>query len=147
MLPKKIYFNMCFARPIDGFPTDIAYREGCVPEPDQDPGVPQLAPGEAPKFSLDENGNVKKQHFCLEFYEKDGELRGLFTSEHGIQKVDDIVAGDFSVSFSAFSGSKGVEVFHFSLLLSESTTQVVGFAGGIKPFFRGYMPLEGYVED
>ena len=147
MLPRKIRFNMCFSRPIDGFPTEIDYRPGCVPEVDHSPGVPPMQPGETPKFDIDESGNVRKQSFVLEFYEKNGEVRGLFTSEHGIQKIDDIVLSDFSVSFSAYSGSKGVEIFHFVLLLSESTPQVVGFAGGIKPFFRGYMPLEGVAED
>ena len=155
---KKIIFNMCFAGPINGFPTAVEYYEGCKPAPDLSkgehpaggPGGPQGGPpagGGAPRMGgPDANGEIMKQHFELEFYEDKGETKGILLSEHGMQKVDDIVMSDFSVSFSAFSGSEGIEVFHFVLMLSESSPQCVGFAGGIKPFFRGYMPLEGVVE-
>lgn len=155
---KKIIFNMCFAGPIDGFPVDLEYYEGCKPAPDVSkgeppaggapggPGGPGGAKGSFAMGGPDENGVVKKQHYELEFYEDKGQLKGILTSEHGKQKVDDIVMSDFSVSFSAFAGSEGVEVFHYVLMLSESSPQCVGFAGGIKPFFRGFMPLEGVVE-
>lgn len=139
---NKIVFNMCWSGLIPGFPKAVEYYDGCKPAPDL------KAPGGAePRIDgPDADGNVKKQHYVLEFYEDKGETKGILTSEHGKQKVDDIVMSDFSVSFSAFAGSEGVEVFHFVLMLSESSHQCVGFAGGIKPFFRGYMPLEGVVE-
>ncbi len=140
---KKITFNMCFAGPIDGFPKSIDYYDGCTPAVDGN--------GPAPKenFAMggpDENGVVKKQHYELELYYDHDQLKGILTSEHGKQKIDDITLTDFAISFSAFAGSQGVEVFHYVLMLSESTAQCVGFAGGIKPFFRGFMPLEGVVE-
>lgn len=160
---NKIVFNMCWSGHIPGFPMAVEYYEGCKPvEEHKAPpaGGPEGMPPEGamppegmppmedhpPMGGPDENGNVNKQHYVLEFYEDKGETKAILTSEHGKQKVDDIVMSDFSVSFSAFAGSEGVEVFHFVLMLSESSPQCVGFAGGIKPFFRGYMPLEGVVE-
>ena len=76
---------------------------------------------------------------------KDGVIKGVLKSEHGCQKIDDIVESEFSISFTAYAGSEGVEIFRFVLMLSDSTAQIVGYAAGVKPFFRSFMPLCGKV--
>lgn len=77
--------------------------------------------------------------------EQDGVLKGVLKSEHGCQKIDDIVESPFSLSFTAFSGSEGVEIFRYVLMFSDSTAQLVGFTCGIKPSFRSFMPLRGKI--
>lgn len=141
MKPKKIQFTMIFGKGVDGFPAEVIYYDGYRPETGADriPPPGTLPDGAPPR--------PKNQQFEVEFYEDRGELKALLHSEHGIQKVDDVIYRDFSVSFSAYSGSEGVEIFRFVLAISESTPQVVGFAYGIFPFFRGYMPVCGEITE
>ena len=150
MIAKKIQFTMVFGQSLEGFamtPGSIEYYPGCKPEepsgppPEMDgPGPGGPGPeGPAPGASM------PMQEFELTMTEQNGVIKGILKTEHGCQKIDDIVESPFSLSFTAFSGSEGVEVFRYVLLFSDSTPQLVGFTCGIKPFFRSYMPLRGRV--
>lgn len=128
---------MVFGQALEGFamtPGSIEYYPDCVPE-DYDPGV----------IVEDAAGAMPVQEFELTISEKDGGLKGILKSEHGCQKIDDIVESEFSLSFTAFAGSEGVEVFRYVLMFSDSTAQIVGFTCGVKPFFRSFMPLRGRI--
>ena len=132
MIAKKLEFQMKFGLSLPGFamtPDSIDYYPGCKPE---SPSGPQ-------------QGTPPAQDFLLTIEEKDG--KGVLKSEHGCQKIDDIVESEFSVSFTAYAGSEGVEIFRFVLMLSDSTAQIVGYAAGVKPCFRSFMPLCGRVLD
>lgn len=153
MIAKKIEFQMKFGLSLPGFamtPDSIEYYPGCKPEgpsgPPQDApsGPPAGGPpaGGAPGGQI---GGEPTQDYLLTIEEKDGLLKGVLKSEHGCQKIDDIVESDFSLSFTAYAGSEGVEIFRFVLMLSDSTAQIVGYAAGTKPFFRSFMPLCGRV--
>ena len=150
MIAKKIEFQMKFGLSLPGFamtPGSIEYYPGCKPEgpsgPPQDAtagppaGAPERGDGPAPE--------MPSQDYLLTIEEKDGVLKGVLKSEHGCQKIDDIVESEFSISFTAYAGSEGVEIFRFVLMLSDSTAQIVGYAAGVKPFFRSFMPLCGKV--
>ena len=134
MIAKKIEFQMHFGLSLPGFamtPDSIDYYPGCKPEePTGEPDAVQVLP---------------KKEFELTISEKNGILKGVLKSEHGCQKIDDIVESEFSISFTAYAGSEGVEIFRFMLMLSDSTAQIVGYAAGVKPFFRSFMPLSGTV--
>jgi hypothetical protein len=136
MIVKKVQFTMVFGQALEGFamtPDTIDYYPGCMP-----PDTPVSAAGaEIPVRPA--------QEFELTLSEINGQLKGILKSEHGCQKIDDLVESDFSLSFTAFAGSQGVEVFRFVLMFSDSTAQVVGFTCGIKPFFRSFMPLCGRI--
>ena len=150
MIAKKLEFQMKFGLSLPGFamtPASIEYYPGCKPEgpsgppqdtPDGPPaGGPERGDGPAPEMPA--------QDYLLTIEEKDGVLKGVLKSEHGCQKIDDIVESEFSISFTAYAGSEGVEIFRFVLMLSDSTAQIVGYAAGVKPFFRSFMPLSGKV--
>ena len=135
MIAKKLEFQMKFGLSLPGFamtPGSIEYDPGCKPE---EPSAP-------PQDASDE---MPAQDFLLTMEEVDGVLKGVLKSEHGCQKIDDIVESDFSISFTAYAGSEGVEIFRFVLMLSDSTAQIVGYAAGVKPFFRSFMPLCGRI--
>jgi len=150
MIAKKIEFQMKFGLSLPGFamtPTSIEYYPGCKPEGPS--GPPQDAPA-GPSAGGPEHGDgpapeMPVQEYLLTMEEKDGVIKGVLKSEHGCQKIDDIVESEFSISFTAYAGSEGVEIFRFVLMLSDSTAQIVGYAAGIKPFFRSFMPLCGKV--
>lgn len=154
MIAKKIEFSMVFGQSLPGFamtPGSIEYYPGCKPEgpsgPPQDgppaggpqDGPPTGGPGGVP------GGDMPTQDFELTISEGPNGLKGILKSEHGCQKIDDIVESEFALSFTAFSGSEGVEVFRYALLFSDSTDQIIGFTCGIKPFFRSFMPLRGKI--
>jgi hypothetical protein len=135
MIVKKVQFTMVFGQALEGFamtPGSIEYYPGCMP-----PDTPVADSGEIPVRPA--------QEFELTLSQTDGQLKGILKSEHGCQKIDDLVESEFSLSFTAFAGSEGVEVFRFVLMFSDSTAQVVGFTCGIKPFFRSFMPLRGKI--
>lgn len=137
MIAKKLEFSMQFGLSLPGFamtPDTIEYYPGCKPE---DPSVP----------AEDLPAMPPVQEFVLTMEEKDGMLKGVLKSEHGCQKIDDIVESEFSISFTAYAGSEGVEIFRFVLMLSDSTAQIVGYAAGVKPFFRSFMPLRGKIAE
>jgi hypothetical protein len=148
MIAKKISFSMIFGQTLPGFamdPRSIAYYTGCRPEepkaPEGGPGPEAPTGGPGPEDKIP-GGAMPTQDFELTLL---GDGKGILKSEHGCQKVDDIVESEFSISFSAFSGSEGVEVFRYTLMFSDSTAQIVGFCCGIKPFFRSFMPLRGEI--
>ena len=152
MIAKKIAFQMHFGLSLPGFamtPASIEYYSGCRPEsssgPPQEMSDEHLS-GEAMQ-SPEPAEVMPVQEYQLTMEEKDGVIKGVLKSEHGCQKIDDIVESEFSISFTAYAGSAGVEIFRFVLMLSDSTAQIVGFAAGIKPFFRSFMPLSGQVID
>lgn len=134
MYVKKLSFAMHFGLSLPGFamaPDSIDYYPGCKPEEPKDVSPQVLPPKE----------------FTLTVAEESGNLKGVLRSEHGCQKLDDIVESDFSLSFTAYAGSEGIELFRFVLMLSDSTAQIVGYACGIKPCFRSFMPLSGRIEE
>ena len=148
MIAKKLEFQMRFGLSLPGFamtPASIEYYPGCKPEgssgPHQDASDGSLA-GDTERG---EGQALPAQDFLLTIEEKDGVLKGVLKSEHGCQKIDDIVESEFSISFTAYAGSEGVEIFRFVLMLSDSTAQIVGYAAGVKPFFRSFMPLCGRI--
>lgn len=133
MIVKKISFEMIFGQALEGFamaPDSIEYYPDCIPEDYTGGPVTDVPPPRTFELTLSEDGGI---------------LKGILRSEHGLQKIDDIVESDFSLSFTAFSGSGGDEVFRFVLMLSDSTDQIVGFNCGVKPFFRSFMPLRGKI--
>ncbi len=134
MIAKKIQFSMVFGQSLEGFamtPDSIEYYPDCKPE--------------EPSDDLTDRKILPPQEFELTVIEQDGVLKGVLKSEHGCQKIDDIVESPFSLSFTAFSGSEGVEIFRYVLMFSDSTAQLVGFTCGIKPSFRSFMPLRGKI--
>lgn len=155
MIAKKLEFQMKFGLSLPGFamtPASIEYYPGCKPEgpsgPPQD--APEGPPAGGPPQGGPEHGDgpapeMPAQDYLLTIEEKDGVLKGVLKSEHGCQKIDDIVESEFSISFTAYAGSEGVEIFRFVLMLSDSTAQIVGYAAGVKPFFRSFMPLSGRI--
>ena len=152
MIAKKLEFQMRFGLSLPGFamtPGSIEYYPGCKPEGPS--GPPQDAP-DGPPAGGPERGDghapeMPAQEYLLTMEEKDGVIKGVLKSEHGCQKIDDIVESEFSISFTAYAGSEGVEIFRFVLMLSDSTAQIVGYAAGVKPFFRSFMPLSGRVAE
>jgi hypothetical protein len=135
MIAKKLAFSMVFGQNLPGFamtPDSIDYYPGCKPEDSSRPV--EEASSQPPT-----------QNYELSLYEDPKGLMGILRSEHGCQKIDDIVESEFALSFTAFAGSEGVEVFRYSLLLSDSTDQLVGFCCGVKPYFRSFMPLRGTI--
>ena len=150
MIAKKLEFQMKFGLSLPGFamtPGSIEYYPGCKPEGPS--GPPQDAP-DGPPAGGPERGDgpapeMPAQEYLLTMEEKGGVIKGVLKSEHGCQKIDDIVESEFSISFTAYAGSEGVEIFRFVLMLSDSTAQIVGYAAGVKPFFRSFMPLCGKV--
>lgn len=133
-MSKTIQFEMVFGCAMDGFamtPQEIEYLEGCRPADFYD--------------TKDQAGTPPNQQFTLTVSDEDH--KGILTSEHGKQKIDDIFQSAAALSFSAFAGSEGVEIFQFTLMYSDSTAQIVGYACGTKPCFRGFMPLRGRVLD
>ena len=148
MIAKKLEFQMKFGMSLPGFamtPGDIEYYPGCKPEGPSGPPQEGPAGGPGPQRGDGPAPEMPAQDYLLTIEEKDGVLKGVLKSEHGCQKIDDIVESEFSISFTAYAGSEGVEIFRFVLMLSDSTAQIVGFAAGVKPFFRSYMPLCGKV--
>ena len=150
MIAKKLEFQMKFGLSLPGFamtPGSIEYYPGCKPEGPS--GPPQDAPAGPPAGGPEPGGGpapeMPSQEYLLTIEEKDGVLKGVLKSEHGCQKIDDIVESEFSISFTAYAGSEGVEIFRFVLMLSDSTAQIVGYAAGVRPFFRSFMPLCGKV--
>lgn len=79
----------------------------------------------------------------VEFFLKDGEMKGIHTTPLGKQMIEDIHYTDFSVSWEAYAGTEGSEVFRNVLLLNGNTDQVRGYAVGAAPYFRGFTPLRG----
>lgn len=149
MIVKKVAFTMVFGQALEGFamaPGTIDYYPGCKPEEPRAPsGPPAGGPPAGGPGGPGPGAAQAAQEFELTIEEKDGILKGILKTEHGLQKIDDIVESEFSISFTAFSGSEGVEVFRYVLLFSDSTAQCVGFTCGIKPFFRSFMPLRGKI--
>lgn len=148
MIARKIQFTMVFGQSLPGFamtPDSIVYYPGCKPEGPSGPPQDAPAPGGPGGNTAGACPELPTQEFELTISEKDGVLKGILKTEHGYQKIDDIVESEFALSFTAFSGSEGVEVFRYALLFSDSTDQIVGFTCGIKPFFRSFMPLRGQI--
>ena len=138
MIVKKIQFSMVFGQSLPGFamtPADIVYYPDCIPE-DYEESLKRASNG--PEV-------LPTQNMELTITECPYGLRGILRSEHGLQKIDDIVESPFSISFTAFAGSQGVEVFRYTLMFSDSTDQLVGYACGTKPFFRSFMPICGTI--
>ena len=131
MIAKKISFEMVFGQAMEGFAMDpggIDYYPDCVPADYTGEPVTEVPPA---------------QKYELTLLEAPG--KALLRSEHGVQKLDDVVESAFSVSFTAYAGSGGDELFRFVLMLSDSTDQIVGFNCGVKPCFRSFMPLRGRI--
>ncbi|MBQ9268534.1 MAG: hypothetical protein IJ206_03340 [Oscillospiraceae bacterium] len=152
MIAKKLEFQMHFGLSLPGFamtPGSIEYYPGCKPEGPS--GPPQDAPDGLPAGGPERGDGpapvMPAQEYVLTMEEKDGVIKGVLKSEHGCQKIDDIVESEFAISFTAYAGSEGVEIFRFVLMLSDSTAQIVGYAAGVKPFFRSFMPLSGRIAE
>lgn len=137
MIVKNVKFEMVFGQNMEGFamtPDSIHYYQGCRP--------PQGGSG-----PISGEGAPPNQQFELTLSESAGVVKGILRSEHGLQKIDDIVESPFSLSFTAFAGSGGDEIFRYVLMFSDSTAQIVGFCCGIRPFFRSFMPLRGEITE
>jgi hypothetical protein len=124
MLLGKYELNICLGAPIPGFP-DIKISK------------------ENPPSAKNPAGNVTKVPHTVEFFEENGIIKAIHTTPCGKQKVDSVTYSDYSAAWAAYAGTEGVELFHFVMIMSESTDAVWGFTAGISPFFRGYTPFEG----
>lgn len=74
----------------------------------------------------------------VEFFEEDGVLKGVHQTELGRQKVDRVQWDGHTISWSAYSGSEGMDLWHFTLCYSQVSDQIAGIAFGAPPYFRGY---------
>ena len=79
----------------------------------------------------------------VEFFREDGVLKGIHTTPLGKQMLEDITCTDYYVSWEAYAGTEGSEVFRNVLLLDEKSGEVRGWAVGAAPYFRGFTPMYG----
>ena len=125
MLTGKYKLNICLGPSIPGFP-DIKISK-------ENPPLTKITTGDG----------TKKIPHTIEFFEENGVMKAIHTTPCGKQKVDNVTYSDYSAAWTAYAGSEGVEVFHFVMIMSESTDAVWGFTAGISPFFRRFTPFEG----
>lgn len=79
----------------------------------------------------------------IEFFEEDGVTKAVLTTKLGKQKVDKVVYDGHTISWSAYSGSEGMDLWYYSMAVNEVSTSVVGIASGQAPYFRGYVLFYG----
>ncbi len=86
---------------------------------------------------------AKKITHYIEFYEENGVMKAIHQTELSKQLVDDLVISDNCVSWKAFSGSEGVDLWQYCLAYNGVSNDVGGVSFGLEPFFRGYMTIYG----
>ena len=129
MIGGTYKLRICLGAPIPGFP------------------VPRVKQGiENEKISSVEEileGGFKKIEHTVCFTELPDGVVGVHTTEHGPQTMQNLVVGDSFAAWDIYTGSEGVELFHYVMCRSEGTDDFVGFQFGLPPYFRGYLPFEG----
>lgn len=98
---------------------------------------------ELPKPGPDMKMNAQEIPHTLELFEEDGIQKGIYTTPLGMQKLDKVYVTPYSISYEAYTGSEGVELFKLVLNASPDTYTVAGFMAGSAPFFRGYTFIQG----
>jgi hypothetical protein len=93
-----------------------------------------------PKLKAEERPTI---YNTVTFFEEDGVIKGIHQTELGKQKVDRVVYDDHTISWCAFSGSEGTDLWYYSMGYNEVTHQVAGIASGAAPFYRGYTLFYG----
>lgn len=122
MIKGTYRFQLCFERI---FP-DPVIREGADNE--------KLGPPPA-RLKAAERPAV---FHTVTFFEEAGVLKGVHQTELGRQKVDRVVWDEHSISWSAYSGSEGMDLWRFVLSYHQASDQIAGIAFGAPPYFRGY---------
>ena len=118
--------------------------DGNYPHPTIRPGADNV---ELPDFEKMTASSDFKQpgpitHY-IEFYEENGVMKACHQTELSKQLVDDLVISANCVSWKAYSGSEGVDLWQYCLAYTEISDDVAGVSFGIEPFFRGYMKIFG----
>lgn len=89
-------------------------------------------------------GNVPPDvtHY-VEFYEENGMMKAVHQTELSKQLVDDLVISDNCVSWKAYSGTEGVDLWQYCFAYTQISDTIAGVCFGLEPFFRGYMLMYG----
>ena len=87
--------------------------------------------------------NARDVTHYVEFYEEDGQMKACHQTELSKQLADDLVITKNTVSWKAYSGSEGVDLWQYCLGYTDVSDDVGGAAFGLEPFFRGYMTIYG----
>ena len=77
------------------------------------------------------------------FFEEDSVIKGIHETPRGKQKIDKVTWTDNVISWDAYAGSEGVDLFHFVISINEGSDSFMGLSSGCPPFFRGYNLLLG----
>lgn len=88
-------------------------------------------------------GVVKDFTHYLYFYEKDGQIRGIHQTELSKQLMDELHVSENVVSWRAFSGSEGHDLWQYTMVYNDVTNSVAGVCFGTAPLFRGYIVFSG----
>jgi hypothetical protein len=79
----------------------------------------------------------------LFFFEKDGEICGYHQTELSKQLMMDLHVNGNVVSWRAFSGSEGVDIWQYTMLINDATDDIAGVCFGEPPLFRGFIAFSG----
>ena len=93
-----------------------------------------------PKLKAEERPTIYQ---TVEFFEEDGQIKGVHQTELGKQKIDRVMDDGHTISWSAYSGSEGMDLWYYSMSYNEVTDQVAGIASGAAPLFRGHTLFYG----
>jgi len=59
------------------------------------------------------------------------------------QVMDELQVGENAVSWKAYSGSEGVDLWQYTMVFNEVTGDTAGVCFGMNPCFRGYIVFSG----
>ena len=130
----SIEFNLILGAKIDGIPEPIIKENIPAPPPPA---------GERP-------AGIIKVPQKIEITQDSTGISGIYSHPvWGSVQATDVSWSPNHIAFTAPSGNDDkngkTAYFNFSFTLSDSTDCVVGFAGGMAPFFRSFLPLEGII--
>lgn len=120
----------------------IALTAGAYPHPTILPGADNV---EMPVIDNMEEFRAKAKNIThyIEFYEEDGVMKACHQTELSKQLVDELVITKNTVSWKAYSGSEGIDLWQYCLCYNSVSNDVGGVSFGLEPFFRGYMTIYG----
>ena len=87
-------------------------------------------------------GHMSNMVHHIHFYVKDGVQRAVHQTELSKQVADDLYVTDNTVSWKAYAGSEGVDLWQYVLTFTDISDEMCGACFGLPPFFRGYLPLK-----
>lgn len=111
------------------------------PDPVVKAGVDNVELGPTPpRLKVEDRPTI---YHTVEFFEEDGVMKAIHQTELGKQKVDKVTYDGHTISWCAYSGSEGVDLWYYSMACNEATDQFAGIASGATPFYRGYILFHG----